>query len=78
MVGTRYVCTDRGESLLLSCVRFCFVDMDSQSIDRFLFFTMASRDLTSAFIERRTASNRRRKSSGPSSPSKIKPFGELL
>eukprot|EP00984_Skeletonema_dohrnii_P012255 scaffold4957_cov115-Skeletonema_dohrnii-CCMP3373.AAC.2 len=36
---------------------------------------MASRDLTSAFIERRTATNRRRKSSGPSSPSKIKPFG---
>ena len=37
---------------------------------------MASRDLTSAFIERRTATNRRRKSSGPPSPSKIKPFGE--
>jgi len=39
---------------------------------------MASRDLTSAFIERRTATNRRRKSSGPSSPSKLKPFGEWI
>lgn len=36
---------------------------------------MASRDLTSAFIERRTTANRRRRSSGTSSPSKIAPFG---
>lgn len=36
--------------------------------------TMASRDLTSAFIERRSATNRRRRSSG-GTPSKVAPFG---
>mmetsp|Transcript_26408 Transcript_26408/g.48552 ORF Transcript_26408/g.48552 Transcript_26408/m.48552 type:complete len:323 (+) Transcript_26408:78-1046(+) len=36
---------------------------------------MASRDLTSAFIERRTATNRRRRSSGGIPSSKVTPFG---
>eukprot|EP00581_Thalassiosira_minuscula_P016762 CAMPEP_0183731070 /NCGR_PEP_ID=MMETSP0737-20130205/34326_1 /TAXON_ID=385413 /ORGANISM="Thalassiosira miniscula, Strain CCMP1093" /LENGTH=319 /DNA_ID=CAMNT_0025963713 /DNA_START=1 /DNA_END=960 /DNA_ORIENTATION=+ len=36
---------------------------------------MASRDLTSAFIERRTATNRRRRTSGGPASSKVAPFG---
>ena len=39
---------------------------------------MASRDLTSAFIERRSATNRRRRASGgTTSSSNVAPFGKL-
>lgn len=37
--------------------------------------TMASRDLTSAFIERRNAANLRRRTSDNSGGSRMKPFG---
>lgn len=45
-----------------------------------LLTTMASRDLTSAFLDRRSATNRRRRAGGSSigGGSKVVPFGKLL
>lgn len=38
---------------------------------------MASRDLTSAFMDRRNAANVRRRDAGGSTGSRLKPFGEI-